>query len=129
MSLALQRGIIFLAMAKRPTTRRRSQKWHKPNRRLFRARFPNGTSIQRAYTDRVFTHAYLVLYERPDAKDGFQRGFCTSLDEAEAKVEAEKLWLSKHSHTFIEAFIVELEDITGKIKTRKRNSGPEAVGS
>jgi hypothetical protein len=32
-------------------------------RRLFRARFPNGASIQRADTDRVFTPAYLVLYE------------------------------------------------------------------
>jgi len=106
-------------MAKRPTTRRQTQK-SQPTRRLFRARYPNGTSIQRAFIDRVFTHAYLVLYERPDGKDGFQRGFCTSLEEAEAKVEAEKLWLSKHRHTFIEAFIVELEDITGKIKDKKR---------
>ena len=98
-------------MAKRPTTTRR------PVRRLFRARFPNGTSIQRAFIDRVFTHAYLILYERPDAKDGFQRGFCSSLDEAETKVDAEIRWLSRHSYTLIEAFIVDVEDITGKIKS------------
>ena len=61
---------------------------HIPVRRLFRARFPNGTSIQRACIDRVFTHAYLILYARPDARDGYQRGFCSSLDKAEAKVEA-----------------------------------------
>ena len=101
-------------MAKRPTTTRR------PVRRLFLARFPNGTSIQRAYIDRVFTHACLILYERPDAKVGFQRGFCSSMDEAEAKVEAEIRWLSRHSFTLIEAFIVDVEDITGKIKNRKR---------
>ena len=105
-------------MAKRGTTKRRTPP--EPARRLFRARFPDGTSLQRAYADRVFTHGYLVLYERPDGKDGFQRGFCTSLDEAEAKVEAEILWLSRHDHTFIEAFIVDLEDITGTIKNRKR---------
>jgi hypothetical protein len=87
--------------------------------RVFRARFPNGTNFQRAYPDRIFTHAYLVLYECPDSKDGFQRGFCASLDEAVAKVEAEMLWLSRHSHTFIEAFIVEVEDITGKIQNKK----------
>ena len=114
MSPVLQRGIIFLAMAKRPTTK------HKPVRRFFRARFPNGTSLQRAYIDRVFTHAYLILYERPDAKVGFQRGFCSSLDEAEAKIEAEIRWLSRHSYTLIEAFIVDVEDITGKIKKKKR---------
>lgn len=107
-------------MAKRRTTRGRTQKSHEPTRRVFRARFPDGTSLQRAYADRVFTHGYLVLYQRPDAKDGFQRGFCASLEEAEAKVEAEILWLSRHDHTFIEAFIVDLEDITGKIKNRKR---------
>jgi len=101
-------------MAKRPTTTRR------PVRRLFRARFPNGTSIQRAYLDRLFTHAYLILYERPDAKDGFQRGFSSSLDEAEATVEAETRWLSRHSYTLIEACIVEVEDITGKIKNKQR---------
>jgi hypothetical protein len=98
----------------RPTTTHRSVS------RRFRARFPNGTSIQRAYIDRVFTHAYLILYERPDAKDGFQRGFCSSLDEAEAKVEAEIRWLSRHSYTLIEAFIVDAEDITGKIKNKKQ---------
>jgi len=65
---------------------------------------------------RVITHAYLVLYELPDGKDGFQRGFCSSLDEAEATLEAEKRWLSRHRHTFIEAFIVSVED---KIKDKK----------
>jgi len=97
-------------MAKQPTTTRR------PVRRLFLARFPNGTSIQRVYIDRVFTHAYLILYERPDAKVGFQRGFCSSLDEAEAKVEEEIPWLSRNSYTLIEAFIVDADDITDKIK-------------
>ena len=114
MSLVLQRGIIFFAMAKRPTTK------HRPVRRLFRARFPNGASLQRAYIDRVFTHAYLILYERPDAKIGFQRGFCSSLDEAEAKVEEEVRWLPRHGYTLIEACIVEVEDITGKIKNKQR---------
>ena len=97
-------------MAKQPT------KWQS---RLFRARFPNGTSIQRARRDPFFTHAYLVLYERPDAKDGFQRAFCSSLDQAEAKVGAEMRWLSRNRHTLIEAFIVEVQDITGKIKDKK----------
>jgi hypothetical protein len=101
-------------MAKQPTTTRR------PVRRLFLARFPNGTSIQRTYIDRVFTLAYLILYERPDAKVGFQRGFCSSLEEAEARVEMEVRWLSRHSYTLIEAFIVDAEDITGKIKKKKR---------
>ena len=87
--------------------------------RFFRARFPDGTSMRRGQASRIFTHAYLVLYERPDGKDGFQRGFCSSLDEAEAKVEAEKRWLSRHRHTFIEAFIVDVEDITSKIKDKK----------
>jgi hypothetical protein len=113
-------GIIILAMVKRPTTTRQNRKPHKPARRVFRARFPNGTSIQRAHPDRIVTHAYLVLYERPDAKDGFQRGFSASLNEAEAKVEAEMRWLSRHSHTFIEAFIVDVEDITGKLQKKKR---------
>jgi hypothetical protein len=121
-------GTIILAMAKLPTTTRHNRKPHKPARRVFRARFPNGTSIQRAHPDRIFTHAYLVLYERPDAKDGFQRGFCASLDEAEAKVEAEMRWLSRHSHTFIEAFIVDVEDITGKSKTRKEGSVQKQLG-
>jgi hypothetical protein len=94
-------------MAKRPTTK------------LFRARFPNGTSMQRSRTGRVFTHAYLVLYERPDAKDGFQRGFCSSLDEAQAKVDAEKRWLSRHRYTLIDAFITDVQDITGEIKDKK----------
>jgi hypothetical protein len=107
-------------MGKRPTKNRQAHKPKKPARRVFRARFPNGTSFQRAYPNRIFTHAYLVLYERPDAKDGFQRGFCASLDEAEAKIEAEMRWLSRHSHTLIEAFIVEVEDITGKIENKKR---------
>jgi hypothetical protein len=98
-------------MAKRPTT-----KWQKC---LFRAQFPNGTSMQRGRTGRVFTHAYLVVYERPDAKDGFQRGFCSSQDEAEAKVDAEMRWLSRHRYTLIEAFIVDVQDITGKIKDKK----------
>ena len=87
--------------------------------RFFRARFPDGSSMRRGHASRVFTHAYLVLYERPDGKDGFQRGFCPSLDQAEAKVEAEKHWLFRHRHTFIEAFIVDVEDITGKIKGKK----------
>jgi hypothetical protein len=113
-------GTIVLAMGKRPTRNHQAHKPQKPARRVFRARFPDGTSFQRAYPDRIFTHAYRVLYERPDAKDGFQRGFCASLDEAEAKVEAEMRWLSRHSHTFIEAFIVEVEDITGKIQNKKR---------
>jgi hypothetical protein len=120
MSPGFWRGIIALAMAKPQTTKHQSDKPHKPARRLFRARFPNGTSIQRAYIDRVFTHAYLVLFVRPDAKDGFQRGFCTSLDQAEAKVDAEMRWLSRHRYTLIEAFIVDVEDITGTIKNRKR---------
>jgi|SRR5215469_10785740 len=120
MSPEFWRGIIFLAMAKRPTTKHQSHKPYKPARRLFRARFPNGTSIQRAYIDRVFTHAYLVLFVRPDAKDGFQRGFCTSLDQAEAKVEAEMRWLSRHGYTLIEAFIVDVEDITDKMKNKKQ---------
>ena len=97
-------------MAKQPTKRQS---------RLFRARFPNGASIQRAHPDRFFTHAYLVLYESPDAKEGFQRGFCTSLNQAEAKVDAEMRWLSRHRYTLIEAFIVDVEDITGKIKDKK----------
>ena len=96
------------------------RKPNKPGTRFFRARFPDGTSMQRGHASRVFTHAYLVLYERPDAKDGFQRGFCASLDEAEAKVEAEMRWLSGHGHTFIEAFIVDVEVITGKIQNKKR---------
>jgi len=106
-------------MAKPPTTKR---KIHKPQRRalrLFRARFPNGTSMQSGRTSRVFTHAYLVLYERPDAKDGFQRGFCSSLDQAEAKVDAEMRWLSRHRHTLIEAFIIDVQDITSKIEDKK----------
>ena len=57
--------------------------------------------------------------ERPDAKDGFQRAFCSSLDQAEAKVDAEMRWLSRNRHTLIEAFIVEVQDITGKIKDKK----------
>jgi hypothetical protein len=109
-------GTIILAMVKRPTTKRQKRK---PQKRLFRARFPNGTSMQRGRTGRVFTHAYLVLYERPDAKDGFQRGFCSSLDEAEAKVDAEMRWLSRHRYTLIEAFIIDVQDITGKIKGKK----------
>ena len=96
-------------MAKRPKP---------PPIRLFRARFPNGSSVQR-YASRAFTHAYLVLFERPDGKDGFQRGFCSSLDEAEAKVETEIRWLSRNRHTLIETFIVEVQDITGKAKDRK----------
>ena len=75
--------------------------------------------MQRGRTGRVFTHAYLVVYERPDAKHGFQRGFCSSLDEAEAKVDAEIRWLSRHRHTLIEAFIIDVQDITGKIKGKK----------
>lgn len=85
-----------------------------PGTRLFRARFPDGTSMQRARASCVFTQAYLVLFERPDGKDGFQRGFCESLDEAEAKVEVETRWLSKHSFTLIETFIVPVDDITAK---------------
>ena len=68
--------------------------------------------MQRGHASHIFTHAYLVLYERPEGKDGFQRGFCASLDEAEAKVEAEMRWLSRHSYTLIEAFIVVVDDIT-----------------
>ena len=107
-------------MGKRPTRNHQARKPQKRTRRVFRARFANGTNFQRAYSDRIFTHAYLVLYECPDAKDGFQRGFCASLDEAVAKVEAEMRWLSRHSHTFIEAFIVEAEDITGIQKKKRR---------
>jgi hypothetical protein len=106
-------------MAKRPTTKRHNPERQKRPLRLFRARFPNGTGMQSGRTTRVFTHAYLVLYERPDAKDGFQRGFCTSLDQAEAKVDAEMRWLSRHRHTLIEAFIIDVQDITGKIKDKK----------
>jgi hypothetical protein len=98
-----------------------------PAPRLFRARFPNGTSLQRAYIDRVFTHAYLVLYEPPDAKDGFQRGFCVSLDEAEATVQAEMRWLSRHSYSLIEAFIVDVEDITATSKTKKRRQASRST--
>jgi hypothetical protein len=105
-------------MGKRPTRNHQAHKPQKRARRVFRARFPNGTNFQRAYSDRIFTHAYPVLYECPDARDGFQRGFCASLDEAVAKV-TEMRWLSRHSHTFIEAFIVEVEDITGKIQNKK----------
>ena len=107
---------MILAMAKRPTTKRQNRK---PQKRLFRARFPNGTSMQSGRTSRVLTHAYLVLYERPDAKDGFQRGFCSSLDQAEAKVDAEMRWLSRHRHTLIEAFIIDVQDVTSKIKDKK----------
>jgi hypothetical protein len=105
-------------MAKRRTTKRQNRK---PQKRglLFRARFPNGTSMQSGRTSRVFTHAYLVLYERPDGEDGFQRGFCSSLDQAEAKVDAEMRWLSRHRHTLIEAFIIEVQDITGNINDKK----------
>ena len=106
-------------MAKR-TTGHQAHEPHGPAPRLFRDRFPNGTSLQRAYIDRVFTHAYLVLYEPPDAKDGFQRGFCVSLDEAEATVQAQMRWLSRHSYSLIEAFIVDVEDITAYIKNKKR---------
>jgi hypothetical protein len=106
-------------MAKRPTTKRQNRKSQKRALRLFRARFPNGTSMQSGHTSRVITHAYLVLYERPDGKDGFQRGFCSSLDQAEAKVDAEIRWLSRHQHTLIEAFIIDVQDITGKIKDKK----------
>ena len=60
-----------------------------------------------------------TLYERPDAKDGFQRGFCSSLDQAEAKVDAEMRWLSKHRYTLIEAFIIDVQDISGKRKDKK----------
>ena len=74
--------------------------------------------MQSGHTSRVFTHAYLVLYERPDAKDGFQRGFCSSLDQAEAKVDAEMRWLSRHPYTLIEAFIIDVQDITDKIKNK-----------
>jgi hypothetical protein len=42
-----------------------------------------------------------------------------SLDQAEAKVDAEMRWLSRHRHTLIEAFIVDVQDITGKIKDKK----------
>jgi len=105
------------AMAKRPTTKQQDRKPQK-RFRLFLARFPNGTSMQRGQTSRVFTHAYLVLYKRPDAKDGFQRGFCSSLDQAEAKVDAEMRWLSRHRYTLIEAFIIDVQDITGKIKDK-----------
>jgi hypothetical protein len=114
MTSELAAGIIVLAMAKRPTTNRQNRKL-----RLFRARFPNGTSMRSGRTSRVFTHAYLVLYEGPDGKDGFQRRFCSSLDEAEAKVEAEMRWLSRHRYTLIEAFIVDVQDITGEIKDKK----------
>jgi hypothetical protein len=113
------RGIIVLAMAKRPTAKAKKRKTRKPGRRVHLASFSSGMSMQRAHPGRTFTHAYLVLYETPDVKRGFQRAFCSSLDEAEAKVEAEKLWLSKYRHTFIEAFIVEVQDITGQIKDKK----------
>jgi hypothetical protein len=113
-------GTIILAMAKPPTTKRQNRKPQTRALRLFRARFPNGTSMQSGRTSRVLTHAYLVLYERPDRKDGFQRGFCSSLDQAEAKVDAEMRWLSRHRHTLIEAFIIDVQDITGKIQKKKR---------
>jgi hypothetical protein len=103
-------------MVKRPTTTKQERK--PPELRLFRARFPNGTNMQRRAV-RLFTHAYLVLYELPDAEDGFQRGFCSSLDEAEAKVEAEMRWLSRNRHTFIQAFTVEVQDITDKAQDKK----------
>jgi hypothetical protein len=119
MKCELAGGTIILAMAKRPTTKRQHRKPPKRAFRLFRARFPNGTSMQSGHTSRVLTHAYLVLYERPDGKDGFQRGFCSSLDQVEAKVDAEMRWLSRHRYTFIEAFIVDVEDITGTIKDKK----------
>ena len=105
-------------MAKRRTAKRQKRKLQKRGL-LFRARFPNGTSMQSGHTSRVITHAYLVLYERPDGKDGFQRGFCSSLDQAEAKVDAEMRWLSRHRHTLIEAFIVDAQDITDDIKNKK----------
>jgi hypothetical protein len=120
MTFQLAGGTIVLAMAKRPTTKRKNRKPQKRAIRLFRARFPNGTTMQSGRTSRVFTHAYLVLYERPDAKDGFQRGFCYSLDQAEAKVDAEMRWLSRHRHTLIEAFIIDVQDITRKIKKDKK---------
>ncbi len=75
--------------------------------------------MQRGHSTRVFTHAYLVLYQRPDGKDGFQRAFCSSLDQAEAKVETEIRWLSKNRHTLIEAFIVDVQNITSQAKGRK----------
>jgi hypothetical protein len=112
---ASEGGITFLAMAKRPIIK---QQRRKPSPiRLFRARFPNGTSVQR-HASRAFTHAYLVLYERPDGKDGFQRGFCSSLYQAETKIETEIRWLSRNRHTLVEAFIVDVHDITGKIKDK-----------
>jgi hypothetical protein len=63
-----------------------------------------------AHGSRVFTHAYLVVFERPNGTDGFQRAFCQSWEDADARVEAEKLWLRKHRHTLIEAFIVEARE-------------------
>ena len=95
-------------MVRRPTTKQQKHKLNKSGSRLFRACFPNGTSLQRADPRRVFTHAYLVLFERPEGTDGYQRGFCQSWEEANSKVEAEKRWLSRHHHTFIEAFIVDV---------------------
>jgi hypothetical protein len=82
--------------------------------------FPMAPAFNAPISIAFFTHAYLILYERPHAKIGFQRGFCSSLDEAEAKVEEEVRWLSRHSYTLIEAFIVDVEDITGKIEKKKR---------
>jgi len=83
----------------------------KPRARIFRAYFPDGTNMRRAHPGRVFTYAYLVLFERPDGTDGFQRGFCQSWEEADGKIEAEKYWLRKHHHTLIEAFIVEVDEL------------------
>ena len=119
MRFEFARGTIVLTMAEPPTIKRKNSKPQKRALRLFRARFPNGTSMQSGHTSRVLTHAYLVLYERPDAKDGFQRGFCSSLDQVEAKVDAEMRWLSRHRYTLIEAFIIDVQDITGKIKHKK----------
>jgi hypothetical protein len=86
--------------------------------RVFHARFPDGTSMTRADPNRVFTHAYLVLFERPEGTDGFQRAFCQSWEDADARVEAEKLWLRKHRHTLIEAFIVEADELKQVIRRK-----------
>jgi hypothetical protein len=106
-------------MGKRSTTRQ-NRKSQKADRRYFLARFPDGTIMQRAaYPKSVFTHAYLVLFERPDGVNGFQRAFCQSWEAADGKVEAEKRWLSRHGYTFIESFIVEVHDITDEFKKMK----------
>ena len=89
-----------------------------PSVRAFFARFPDGTSLRRSHASKVFTHAYLVLFERPDGTHGFQRSFCQSWKESRAKVEAEKQWLRENHHALVEAFIVKAGELKRAVRRK-----------